>query len=75
MKGVCIFQTIYMNIWVYTHFAYGTKNIKIYPFQTGHLLKEPDYNGATPRDEKRAEKKPTVLFRLLSRFFPLWSVN
>lgn len=64
-----------MNIWVYVHFVYGTKNIKIYPFQTGQLLKEPDYNGATPRNKERAEKKPTMLFRLLSRFFPFWSGN
>lgn len=63
MKGVCIFQTIYMNIWVYVHFVYGTKNIKIYPFQAHRLLKEPDYNGATPRDRERAGKKANCAFQ------------
>jgi len=75
MKGVCIFQTIYMSIWGCMHFAYGTKHIKICPFQTGQLLKETDYNGATLRDKEKAEKKPTVLFRLLSRFFTHWFVK
>ena len=56
MKGVCIFQTIYMSIWGCMHFAYGTKHIKICPFQTGQLLKETDYNGATLRDKEKAEK-------------------
>lgn len=55
MQGVRIFLTIYMNMWVCVYFVYGTKNI--YPFQTGQLLKEPDYNGATPQDKERAEEK------------------